>query len=74
MSAWVTLRNGKVLQYNSVDNYSYNATGSAINLTKNGDVHTTILMEQIERIDWVRPCRIYREQRKDKLPILKGGE
>ena len=71
MSAWVTLKNGKVLQYNDVDSYSYNSYGSVLNLTKNSRIIAAIMMANIERVDWIRPSRIYREQRKDKLPILK---
>ena len=71
MAAWVTLRNGKVLKYNTANNYNFVCNNTVVDITDGKYLIASIPIDMVERVDWTRPCRIYREQRKDKLPILQ---
>ncbi len=73
MAAWVTLKNGKVLKYNDCRFVDPNLNKSILVLReeKDGIVIALIPLDSVERFEYFRPCRTYREPRKDKLPILK---
>ena len=73
MGCWVTLKNGKVLNYSVVNGFSAYSTVMQLTLKtkETTTVQAIVSLDVIERIDFVRPTKIYREPRKDKLPVLK---
>jgi len=71
MPAWVTLKNGKVLEYNTCAFVKYDTNEYALREVKDGPLIALIPTNNIERFEFERPDKIYREPMKDKLPILK---
>lgn len=71
MAAWVTLKNGKVLQYNKCRSIMLETKIWKLRYEKHGGLIAAIPVENIERFEFDRPYKVYREPRKDKLPVLK---
>ena len=70
MAAWVTFKSGIVAKYNRCS-FVEHGKDYALRTKVNGDTIAIIPAENIERFEYERPCRTYRQPRKDKLPIIK---
>jgi len=70
MSAWVVLKNGKVLKYNNCYHIVHSLKNYLLRDKENGRLLAVIPSENIERFEFERPSKIYREKRKDKLPTI----
>jgi hypothetical protein len=69
---FIVLRNGKTLQYNNCK--SYKIEGEMIVLyekanSRTNEVIAAIPVAVVERIEWDKPCRVYREKAKKYLPL-----
>jgi hypothetical protein len=71
MSAWVTLKNGKVLKYNECFYVQYDNDKYVLRNKSGGRLLAIIPTDNIERFEYTRPCRTYRDPRRDKLQIIK---
>ena len=60
---YIVLRSGKVLQYNEAEQCA--VEGGAIALHTKGGVGLVarIPLDIVERAEWQKPCRIYRERK-----------
>lgn len=62
---WVIMRSGKVIQYNTANNID--VVGDHYELVKKDDNGqkfwiACIPAAVVERVEWVKPCRVMREQ------------
>ncbi len=71
MSAWVTLKNGRVLKYNSCTWVHSDEKQYLLRYKEGGRLIASIPTVNVERFEYERPCATYRQPRKDKLPVLK---
>jgi hypothetical protein len=71
MSAWVTLKSGIVVEYNNCKWVDLEGDCFVLAEKASGsDLIAKIPKENVERFEFERPCKIYRQRRKDKLPII----
>ena len=68
---FVTLRSGKVLQYNNGESIDNDSNVFIICNKAKTSLIARIPIEVVERVEFDRPCKIMREGRKDKLPIIR---
>lgn len=59
---WVTLKDGTVLRYNDADRYTHGDKWVTIDIKDSGNL-ATINSDEVARIEYVRPCRIFKQRK-----------
>jgi hypothetical protein len=68
---YVVLRSGKTLRYNDGTQYTWHPTRLEIGVRGTNNNIASVAIDLVERVEFTPPCRVMREQRKDKLPLRR---